>query len=191
LGEAVNRATGGNERFHILFAQYHQEVQAYCARRLPVHDANEVAAEVFTVAWRRIADVPGGDESLPWLYGVARNAIRNHRRGAIRRLRLVAKAGSIVDAQPDGPETLAIRSAEIDEVSAALAALRDDDQELLRLKAWEQISNQAIAEVLGISVQAVESRYARAIARLAKKLPPKNSKFGNSPPLKRKGGEAV
>lgn len=32
------------------------------------------------VAWRRLAEVPDGDESLLWLYGVARNVVRNHRR---------------------------------------------------------------------------------------------------------------
>lgn len=178
------------ERFHLLFARHHHEIQAYCARRLPLQDANEAAADVFAVAWRRIDEVPDGDESLPWLYGVARNIVRNHKRGAVRRLRLVAKAGSMVDPPVDSPETIALRQEDVVEVTAALAAMRDDDQELLRLKTWEQLANKDIAAILGISVQAVESRYARAMRRLAKRLKPSQD-LGTSPLSRNQGDEAV
>jgi RNA polymerase sigma-70 factor (ECF subfamily) len=180
-----------DERFHILFAKHHSDIQGYCLRRLPVHDANEAAADVFTVAWRRIEDVPAGEQALPWLYGVARNAVRNQRRGSTRRLRLVAKAGALHEPPLEGPETHVLRSAASDEVTAALETLSSDDQELLRLKAWEHLSNKAIASILGISVQAVESRYARSLARLAKKLPADKTGFGISPFSKKKGGEAL
>ena len=160
------------ERFNTLLAAHHHEIQVYCLRRLPVHDANEAAADVFTVAWRRIADVPNGDDALPWLYGVARNVVRNHRRGSMRRIRLAAKAGSVVDEAAQGAEVQVIRHAEHRELLEALRELREDDQELLRLKAWEELPNRTIGEILDISVQAVESRYARALARLAKHLKP-------------------
>lgn len=84
-----------------------------------------------------------------------------------------------------------IRHSENDEVMRALTHLRDRDQELLRLKTWEQLSNKSIASVLSISEQAVESRYARAIARLAKKLPARTDRFGRSPLSNQKGEEAV
>jgi RNA polymerase sigma-70 factor (ECF subfamily) len=180
-----------DERFHILFAKHHADIQAYCLRRLPVHDADEAAADVFTVAWRRIEDVPAGEQALPWLYGVARNAVRNQRRGSTRRLRLVAKAGALHEPPQEGPEIHVLRNAASDEVVAALQTLSSDDQELLRLKTWERLSNKAIASIFDISVQAVESRYARALARFAKKLPAAKPGFGISPLSERKGGEAI
>jgi RNA polymerase sigma-70 factor (ECF subfamily) len=43
-------------------------------------------AETFTVAWRRIADVPSGQDARAWLYGVARRVLANHDRAIRRRL---------------------------------------------------------------------------------------------------------
>jgi DNA-directed RNA polymerase specialized sigma24 family protein len=58
----------------------------------------DVVSEVFMTAWRRIVDIPDGSE-LPWLYGVARRVVMNHRRGARRRHRL----GAALIAQPNDP----------------------------------------------------------------------------------------
>ncbi|NNF10835.1 MAG: RNA polymerase subunit sigma-24, partial [Acidimicrobiia bacterium] len=73
-------------RFKRLYDEHFDAVQSYCLRRLPVADANDAVSEVFLVAWRKIEAVPTGEESLPWLFGVARNAVRNsgrsHRRSA-------------------------------------------------------------------------------------------------------------
>jgi DNA-directed RNA polymerase specialized sigma24 family protein len=44
-----------------------------------------VIAETFLTAWRRLDDVPAGDEARLWLYGVARRMLANQRRGARRR----------------------------------------------------------------------------------------------------------
>lgn len=41
--------------------EYFRHVLACCMRRIPADDAYDAANEVFTVAWRRIGDVPGGD----------------------------------------------------------------------------------------------------------------------------------
>jgi RNA polymerase sigma-70 factor (ECF subfamily) len=38
-------------------------------------DANDASAEVFTIAWRRVADAPGPDSHLPWLYGIPRSVV--------------------------------------------------------------------------------------------------------------------
>lgn len=178
------------ERFNTLLAAHHHDIRVYCLRRLPVHDANEAAADVFTVAWRRIADVPIADNALPWLYAVARNVVRNHRRGSVRRIRLATKAGSVLDEATEGPEVQVLRHAEHTELLEALHALREEDQELLRLKAWEELPNRTIGEILGISVQAVESRYARALNRLAKQLRPLHRNLEPSPLSQPRGEEA-
>jgi DNA-directed RNA polymerase specialized sigma24 family protein len=53
---------------------------------------------------------------------------------------------------------------------AALGALSPADQEILRLVAWEELGNQAIAAVLGITPNAVAIRLHRARARFAEAL---------------------
>ena len=55
-------------------------VAAY-ARRRGHADADAAAAEVMTIAWRRLADVPR-DDPRPWLFATARNVVLVDRRGA-------------------------------------------------------------------------------------------------------------
>jgi RNA polymerase sigma-70 factor (ECF subfamily) len=127
-------------------------------------DAEDVAAETFTIAWRKIDAIPS-DEPLPWLYAVARRVLANHRRGLGRRERLAALLRVEDVATPiragedhDGP------------AFAALATLSPADQELLRLVAWEELGNQQIAAVLGITPNAVAIRLHRARERFADAL---------------------
>jgi hypothetical protein len=70
-------------RFELLFRDHAGAVRAYAARRSSLDDADDVVAEVFLIAWRRIDDLP--DDPLPWLLGVARRVLANRRRGEVRR----------------------------------------------------------------------------------------------------------
>lgn len=56
---------------------------------------------------------------------------------------------------------------EHEDVMVALTTLKPSDQELLRLHAWEELSRNEIAQVLDISVAAVDMRLHRAIARMS------------------------
>jgi len=153
-----------------LFDTHHKGIHAYCLRRLPTEDANDAASDVFLVAWRRSSDVPENDEALMWLYGVARNIVRNRQRAARRQVRLGARTRSIAPEAKEGPETQVIRSEEQAEVLRAMQSLNEADQELLGLKVWECLSNDAIGTILGISHRAVEGRYSRALKKLTKQL---------------------
>lgn len=57
-------------------------VHAYAARRLGLQVADDVTAETFMVAWRRIDAMP--DEPLPWLYGIAPNIVLRQRASSAR-----------------------------------------------------------------------------------------------------------
>lgn len=180
-----------DERFQALFTAHHKELHAYCLRRLPVEDANEAASDIFLIAWRRSEDVPDGDAARLWLYGVARNVVRNWQRGGRRQLRLVAKSGATITTTTDGPEVHVIRSEEHAEVFAAIAELREVDQEVVRLKIWEGLSNEAVGSVLGISDRAVEARYTRAIKKLHKNLKSGTDAAPSSPFSTTERGEAA
>jgi RNA polymerase sigma factor (sigma-70 family) len=154
-------------RFVELFQENRIALLAFALRRLVVAgDAADVVAETFLVAWRRIDEVPAGREARPWLFGVARRVLANHHRGEDRRSalteRLTAEIGRL-----DPPFQASSR---VDEVQRAMARLRKDDQEVLRLVAWEELARDEIATVLGISRTAVRVRLHRARRRLAEQL---------------------
>ena len=86
-------------RFERIYVDHYDAVLRYCLRRTNREDALDTAAETFTVAWRRRADMPV-DGELPWLYGVARKLLANHHRSAARSnvvaARLHAVDGAVV-----------------------------------------------------------------------------------------------
>ncbi|MCJ7724837.1 MAG: sigma-70 family RNA polymerase sigma factor [Acidimicrobiia bacterium] len=147
------------ERFRAMFAQYHPAIYGYAARRVGRVDANDVAAETFTIAWRRIRRVPNEPATLPWLYGVARNVVANLDRSRRRSERLVAKQAAYAGSE-SAVET-------VPDVVAALDRLQDDDKEILLLAAWEGLSPAEIGKAIGCSSNAAAVRLHRARGRLA------------------------
>ena len=76
-------------RFRRLFDDAERDLLAYALRRVDrPEDAADVVAETFLVAWRRLDDVPPGEQARLWLYGVARRQLANQRRGQLRRSQL-------------------------------------------------------------------------------------------------------
>ncbi len=127
-------------------------------------------SDVFTVVWRRIGEA-GSTTERAWIYGIARNVIRNHRRTLARQGRLTSRVGSLRHVGAADPSSLAIQGETSDAVLSALQTLRPRDQEILILSAWDELSGPEMAEILGVSTNAVQQRLHRAKARLAKALP--------------------
>jgi DNA-directed RNA polymerase specialized sigma24 family protein len=72
-------------RFCRLYEANFRPVQAYAVNRLArSDDVADVVAEVFMVAWRRLADVPPPPHDRFWLYGTARRVIAKRYRSGSR-----------------------------------------------------------------------------------------------------------
>jgi RNA polymerase sigma-70 factor (ECF subfamily) len=158
----------GEAEFRRLYDRHYDAIHSYFVRRSGISSAQDLTAEVFLVAWRRIDDVPRGEDTLLWLYGVAANVAAHHRRSIARGVRLNARLRSVPTNGINQPEPQVIRRAEYDQVLAATARLRPADQEILRLAAWEELPHEQIGRLLGCSVAAVDQRIHRAKKRLAK-----------------------
>lgn len=154
-------------RFRRIFDENEAAMREYTSRRLSPADANDATAEVFLVAWRKLDEIPPSDEARLWLYGVARNVVRNASRSKTRRTRLFVKASSTGTPDVVGPEELVVRRSEDAAVLTALATLSEADQELLRLRTWEELSSAELATVFGTSASAIDMRLTRAKRRMA------------------------
>lgn len=151
-----------SDRFDQLYAENLPLILGYVARRCAEHsDAADVAAEVFTTLWRRLDDVPPGEERL-WLFGVARRTLANHRRGQLRRSELTQRLAESmlthhVSTVPEGRAAV---------LAQAMAQLPDRDREVLALAVWDGLSPSEIATLEGIPAATVRSQLMRARGRL-------------------------
>jgi len=144
------------ERFADIF-RHLGAITAYAQRR-GSRDADAIAAEVMTIAWRRLADVPR-DDPLPWLYATARNLVFAERRRG-------PKAGELGEVEARAVEPISLDP----ELDAALRALSPTDREALLLVAWEDLTPTQAAHALGINATAFRVRLLRARRRLQQLL---------------------
>jgi RNA polymerase sigma-70 factor (ECF subfamily) len=162
VGKAERQA-----RFESVYATCHAPILGYALRRTgSPDDAADVLAETFLVAWRRLDEVPHGQDARLWLYGVARNVLANHYRGERRRTALADRLRAELSGSYQPPQY----HGEFAMIAAALGRLPEDQRELLALNAWEGLDYGQLATVLGCSRNAVRIRLHRARARLAAEL---------------------
>lgn len=159
-------ATSGGElaRFEAVYARVRDPIGRYLARRVEPDALDDCFAEVLTVLWRRLAEVPP-DLELAWCYGVARRVLANHRRASSRLARLVAGVG--IDWEPAAPPVVYGSNPEL---RSALARLGATDAEIVRLTFWDGLAPREIALVLELSPNAVSIRLTRAKSRLRELL---------------------
>ena len=149
--------------FREVYARFYDDMWRYAARRLPAADAAALLSDIFLVVWRRLGDVPSETPTAAWLYTIAHHCLTNHRRAERRQNRLRDRL-TIRRYTPGGQD-------EADSgLDVAMSQLREEDQELLRLLYWEELSHGEVALVLGISANAVGIRSHRARALLRQTL---------------------
>lgn len=163
--------------FQVLYDAHHGALAAYAHRRTTPADAQDVVADTFTIAWRRLPEVPEGDAALPWLYGVARRVLANQRRGNQRRTDLTARLRGQGSLAPE-VEGQVLAGDERRTVLAALSRLRPADQEILRLAVWEELPHRDIAGVVGCSESSVAVRLHRARTRLGREIGKEERRVG-------------
>jgi RNA polymerase sigma factor (sigma-70 family) len=161
--------------FEVIFDRHYSTIRRYVARRLSPACADDVAAEVFCIAFDRREQFIERRPECPvaaWLFGIATNLVRRRRRDERRQLRAYARAGADVvalDSAADLTDRLdAQRAGPV--VARALASLSADERDVLLLYALADLDYQGIADALQIPIGTVRSRLARARTRAARHL---------------------
>ncbi|GAA3351543.1 sigma-70 family RNA polymerase sigma factor [Amorphoplanes nipponensis] len=177
---------GDEAAFRALFEAAYDDLLCFVERRTHPLAAEDVVAEVFLTAWRRLDDVPPGlDQARAWLFTVAHHLLRNHRRGDHRRqavaLRILREPGSTVAEPADVAGRV--------DLSRAWDRLSPGDQQVLSLTAVEDLTGPQAARVLGISATAFSLRLLRARRRLRKFLTGEPAEFLTGEPAEFLTGE--
>jgi RNA polymerase sigma factor (sigma-70 family) len=134
-----------------------------------VRASEDVAQDVYVQAWRDLRTLKNPDSFLPWIRQLARNTSLTHVRGRRRygRHHVAWKADSVeVAAGEIGTLDRAIAREEQLVLAEAIEALPDDGREVLTLFYREEQSVRQVAELLGLSEDAVKKRLERARSAL-------------------------
>jgi RNA polymerase sigma-70 factor, ECF subfamily len=150
-----------DESFVDVYVQHLPRISAYLSRRVERQHVEDLAADVFALAWRKRDSVTAGEE-LPWLYRIAANMVANHRRKQASAVSFIASLRHIDSAPAAEDIVIADRS-----LAEAWQQLRPRDREVVALSVFEDLPIGAIAASLGVSVNAVSIRLHRAKKTLA------------------------
>ncbi len=155
--------------FRRLFEATYEDLVRFVERRAHPLAAEDVVAEVFVVAWRRLHEVPHAHgEARAWLFTVAQHTLANQRRGDARRSALQVRIGQAPPAAAEADHSGEV-AARLD-LARAWSCLSPTDQEALTLTAFDGLANPQAAAVLGISATAFSVRLLRARRRLRRHL---------------------
>jgi len=148
------------------FEVEHPAIYRYVAGRLGGGaEAEDVTSQVFAEAWEHASTFD--DHGLPvraWLFGIARNVVNNHRRRLLKRP--PALTLEAYDGRSDDP---ALDAERLDLVKA-ISKLDASWADVIVFRFVHGLSLHETAAALGLSVDAVKGKQARALAQLRASL---------------------
>lgn len=156
------------DRFRAAYGATYADLLRFVSRRIHPSHAEDVVADVFLVAWRRIGDIPAElDEQRAWLFGVARHTLLGHYRSRRRQDALAVRLAEH-PSEPAGvdPDLLATRM----DLARAWPSLPPEQQEAIALTVWDGLDGPSAARVLGITAVAYRLRLSRARRTLRRLL---------------------
>jgi RNA polymerase sigma-70 factor (ECF subfamily) len=172
--ELVSGLRRGEARaFDLVYARYRVRIYGFLARLSGRRDvADDLFQETFLQLARHSRSLAEGTQLSAFLYTVARNRYRNHRRMSLFRLDRLRQLTAGGDAEGDSgtPFEAAAASSTARRLEKALQALSPPLREAILLVAVEGLDAEVAARVLSIEPAALRQRLSRARAQLSERL---------------------
>ncbi|MCU1462430.1 MAG: polymerase subunit sigma, partial [Acidimicrobiales bacterium] len=151
--------SGDQAAFDDLYRRYYSRLVRFCLRRVgDPHEAEEVAQEAFTRAYRALPRLAGERRFYPWMTVIAgRLCVDSHRRRARTELADVIDLGTV---EADLDDIFATVDHEY--LAKAMARLAPRHQEVLQLRERDGWSAQRIADHYAVNVGTAEALLHRA-----------------------------
>ncbi|MDP9336336.1 MAG: RNA polymerase sigma factor, partial [Actinomycetota bacterium] len=154
----------------MIFDRHFDAIYGYLSRRLWSDIADDLAAEVFVVAFagRSTFDCDAFESARPWLFGIASRVAARSARQAGRQAKAYGRAieredtSLATDAAEDRVEAQQMRS----RLDKALGALRPELRDVFLLVGVHGLTYAEASHALGVPVGTVQSRLSRARRRI-------------------------
>lgn len=163
--------------FDRVHEEFRQRVRRYVARLAGEHEADDLTQEVFLKVSRTLSGFQGKSSLSTWIYKIATNTVLDRLKSPTHRQAVLESqdidsdgAVPVIDDRPLSIDQQIIREQMNDCIRGVVEKLPPDYRAVIALSEMEDLKNSEIADILGISLDAVKIRLHRARAALKKEL---------------------
>lgn len=158
--------------FQHVYGEFHPKIHRYLNRLLGPNDAEDVTQEVFAKVSQALPQFRGDSSLSTWIYRIATNTAYDRLRSPSFQKAGEVPVDSVAPVQDPsiGVEQKLVRTEMNDCIGEYIARLPASYRSVVVLSEHEGLTNQEIADALGVSVATVKIRLHRARARLKKEL---------------------
>jgi len=168
---------GRTEKFSLLVERYQQKIYGLCYKMLGhPQDGEDVAQEIFIKVYHKLDTFNFTAKFSTWLYRVGVNACYDHLRKHKEKKEEVELEN--LEVREEGPEEKFQQKEKMLEIDRAVKRLNQEQQTILSLRLFGELSYDTIAHTLKITPEAAKMRYYRARASLQKELSQNRRKVG-------------
>lgn len=162
----------GQLDFQEVYREFHPRIQRYLARLLGRSEAEDVTQEVFAKLSLALPQFRGDSSLSTWIYRIATNTAYDKLRSPSfnRKNDVPVEAASPVRDPSSGVEQQLVRTEMNDCINDYVHRLPATYRSVVLLSEHEGLTNQEVADTLGVSLETVKIRLHRARARLRKEL---------------------
>lgn len=162
--------TGDQDAARLLFDRYYDRIYNYVHARLGrVADAEDVAIEAMTRTLTRLDTFQDqGIAFSAWIYRIAHNATIDHYRRHGKTSTVPLEDARLPEG--DDPSEIALDKLRNEDLREAIGTLTEDQQQVLILRFFQDLTAAQVAEIIGKSVGAVQALQHRALGALERTL---------------------
>ena len=156
------------EAWQAIFEAHYRSVFTFVRFRLGhPEEAEDIASQVFEIAYTRVDhfDYRGAPIGA-WLFGIARNLVRDTVKKRVRRGPEEELVEAIAPTEPDASVTIDLRG----DLTSAMAALTEDQRTVLSLRFLLDKSVEETARLMDRSEDAVKNLQRRALAAMQRAM---------------------
>lgn len=162
---------GNSDAANTLARRYHDELNAFYRKRLPLELADELTQTTLTETVAKIHRFRGDSSFRHYVFSIARRVMAEHHRKLRRQVATEPAPSSDPPGEQTSPSERFVRAERRALLHRAIARLDDHYRVVIRLHV-AGVSNREIAVRLGIHYNTVRSRLSRAQAALRALLAP-------------------